>query len=180
MVEILPIRRKTLSNQSINDIDIVSYTHFSSDGQLYRHWHSALFHNYHMNRHCMHDFFCHIIVIISYTHFNQNGNLSRILISWMNGNEIGDLLNSDLFSKRQWDRQNIPTTDMQWNMCCTVIHAFLARLSWKLKWAFLITFRPSSVCLSVRPSVCKLFTFSSSSPEPLVQFQPNLAQSILG
>ena len=46
----------------------------------------------------------------------------------------------------------------------------------------------SGVCLSVRPSVrpsvclsvCKLFTFSSSSPEPLGQFQPNLAQSILG
>ena len=45
-----------------------------------------------------------------------------------------------------------------------------------------------SVCLSVRLSVrlsvclsvCKLFTFSSSSPEPLGQFQPNLAQSILG
>ena len=35
---------------------------------------------------------------------------------------------------------------------------FLAHLSWKLKWAFLITFRPSSVCPSVRtsihPSVC--------------------------
>ena len=26
----------------------------------------------------------------------------------------------------------------------------------------------------------KLFTFSSSSPDPLSQFQPNLAQSILG
>ena len=35
----------------------------------------------------------------------------------------------------------------------------------------------SVVCLSVRLSVCKLFT-SSSSPEPLGQFQPNLAQSI--
>ena len=33
-----------------------------------------------------------------------------------------------------------------------------------------------SDCLSVR----KLFTFSSSSPEPLSQFQPNLAQSIFG
>ena len=31
---------------------------------------------------------------------------------------------------------------------------FLAHLSWKLKWAFLITCRPSSVCLSVRLSVC--------------------------
>ena len=60
---------------------------------------------------------------------------------------------------------------------------FLAHLSWKLKWAFLITFSDhlsSVVCLSVCPSVCKLFTFSSSSPEPLGQFQPNLAQSILG
>ena len=37
-----------------------------------------------------------------------------------------------------------------------------------------------SVCLSVCLSVCKLFTFSTSSPEPLGQFQPNLAQSILG
>ena len=34
----------------------------------------------------------------------------------------------------------------------------------------------SVVCLSV----CKLFTFSTSSPEPLDQFQPNLAQIILG
>ena len=39
--------------------------------------------------------------------------------------------------------------------------------------------RPS-VRLFVCPSVCKLFTFSSSSQEPLCQFQPNLAQSILG
>ena len=36
----------------------------------------------------------------------------------------------------------------------------------------------SAVLPSVRLSVCKLFTFSSSSPEPLGQFQPNLAQSI--
>ena len=34
------------------------------------------------------------------------------------------------------------------------MHQFLAHLSWKLKWAFLITFRPSSVCPSVRLSVC--------------------------
>ena len=44
----------------------------------------------------------------------------------------------------------------------------LAHLSHRLKWAFLI-------------KIChKLFTFSSSSPEPLGQFQPKLAQSILG
>ena len=56
----------------------------------------------------------------------------------------------------------------------------LAHLSWKLKWAFLITCRPSAVCLSVCPSVCKLFTFSSSSQEPLGQFQPNLHKASLG
>ena len=62
----------------------------------------------------------------------------------------------------------------------------LAHLSWKLKWAFLITFCPSSVRLSVCPSVCpsvrlsvNFFTFSTSSQEPLGQFQPNLAQIIL-
>ena len=36
----------------------------------------------------------------------------------------------------------------------------------------------SVVCLSVPPSLCKLFTFSSS-PEPRGQFKPNLAQNIL-
>ena len=34
--------------------------------------------------------------------------------------------------------------------------------------------------LSVVRRCRKLFTFSSSSPEPLGQFQPNLSQSILG
>ena len=36
----------------------------------------------------------------------------------------------------------------------------------------------SVVCLSVRLTVCNLFTFTSSSPEPLVLSQP-LAQNIL-
>lgn len=35
------------------------------------------------------------------------------------------------------------------------------------------------VCLFVYPSVCKLFTFSTFSPEPLGWFQSKLAQSIL-
>ena len=34
--------------------------------------------------------------------------------------------------------------------------------------------------LAVCPSVCKLFTFSSSHQEPLGQFQPNLRKIILG
>ena len=53
--------------------------------------------------------------------------------------------------------------------------SFLAHLSWKLKWAILIACCPSSVC----PSVCKLFTFSTSSLKLLGQFQPNLAGSII-
>ena len=54
---------------------------------------------------------------------------------------------------------------------------FYSSPSWKLKWAFLITCcLLSVVCLSV----CKLFTFSTTSQEPLGQFQLNLAQSILG
>ena len=50
--------------------------------------------------------------------------------------------------------------------------SILAHLIWKLIWDFLITWRPlpagRAVCLSVRPSVClticKLFTFSTSTP----------------
>ena len=49
-----------------------------------------------------------------------------------------------------------------------------------VKGAFQITCRPSSVCLSVCPSVCKLFLFWTFSKKSLGQFQPNLIQSILG
>ena len=61
----------------------------------------------------------------------------------------------------------------------------LAHMSRTLKWAFLIKFCPLSVVVVVvvvrNYWRCRqLFTFSSSSPEPLGQFQPNLAQSILG
>ena len=52
----------------------------------------------------------------------------------------------------------------------------LAHLSWKLK----IIIRPSFVWSSVRPTVCKLLTIYASSPEQLDQFQPNMAQSIVG
>ena len=51
---------------------------------------------------------------------------------------------------------------------------FLAHQSWKPKWASLIAFCLLSICLLV----CLLYTFSSS-PQPLTQFQQNLAQSIL-
>ena len=52
---------------------------------------------------------------------------------------------------------------------------FLAHLSRRLEWAIVIAHRPSSVRPSVRrPSVRKLFTFSTSSPEPLDGFWWNL------
>ena len=52
----------------------------------------------------------------------------------------------------------------------------LAHLSRRLKWAFLIKICP----LSVVVVVVVVIIFSSSSPEQLGQFQPNLAQCILG
>ena len=68
--------------------------------------------------------------------------------------------------------------------CCAIskYHAacFLAHLSRRLEWAIVIAHRPSSVRPSsvvrpsVRPSVRKLFTFSTSSPEPLDGFWWNL------
>jgi hypothetical protein len=48
------------------------------------------------------------------------------------------------------------------HFCCNCNYykiAFLAHLSWKLKWAILIAFCPSSVCLSVRLSVCLTVNF---------------------
>ena len=51
---------------------------------------------------------------------------------------------------------------------------FSAHLSRKLKWTFLIACRPS-----VRPSVYKLSTFSSSSPEPRVPISTKLGTIIL-
>ena len=55
---------------------------------------------------------------------------------------------------------------------------FLAHWSWKLN--HLLSVICLSLCLSVHWSVWKLFTFLTSSLEPLGQFQPNLAQRILG
>ena len=60
---------------------------------------------------------------------------------------------------------NVGTCILKWRLL------FLAHLSWKIKWVFLIA-------VVRRLSVCKLFLFSTSSPEPLGQFQPNLAQSL--
>ena len=61
---------------------------------------------------------------------------------------------------------------------------FLAHLSWELKTAFLIACCLSSVHLSQGEIIRKLQKFIEeilkSFSEPLGQFQPNLAQSILG
>ena len=71
-----------------------------------------------------------------------------------------------------------PVIKFHWN--CRFMWAFLAHLSWMLKWAFLIKICP----LCCRHCCCcrcrKLFIFSFSSPEPLGQFQSNLTQSTLG
>ena len=58
-------------------------------------------------------------------------------------------------------------------ICCAMIAMFyfMVFILAHLSWTFLI---------ACRPSVRKLLTFSSSSPKPMGQFQPNLVQSILG
>ena len=58
-----------------------------------------------------------------------------------------------------------------WGYCII----FLSSSELKAQVSFSDRLSPSSV----RPSVCKLFLFSTYSQEPLGQFQPNLAQSIL-
>ena len=60
-----------------------------------------------------------------------------------------------------------------------VFKFLLAHLSWKLNLSFSDHLLCVG-CLSVCPSVCRLFRLSTSYPEPLGQFQPNLAQTILG
>ena len=82
--------------------------------------------------------------------------------------------------RRFW--RNLLKQILKWRQVNNKVTSFLAHMSWKLKWAFLIACCPSSVrlsvCLYVLLSVN--FSFSSSSQEPLGQFQPNLTQSILG
>ena len=60
------------------------------------------------------------------------------------------------------------------SLCSYVSISFLAHLSLRPKWALSVVLR------RWRRRCRKLFIFSSSSPEPLFQSQPNLAQCILG
>ena len=109
-------------------------------------------------------------VVLSHQHQQNSTNSQQHLYSLLTSSFY---LSGAIFIYFIFSQNYIQTSvDMHWKN----MSRFLAHLSWKLKWAFLITRRPSSVYLSV----CKLFTFSSSPPEPLGQFQPNLAQSILG
>ena len=64
--------------------------------------------------------------------------------------------------------------------CTKYSSLFFSSPELKAQVSLLIVCRPSSVRPSVCPSVCKLLIFSSSSLEPLGQFQPNSAQNILG
>ena len=57
----------------------------------------------------------------------------------------------------------------QWRILWICAILFLAHLSRRLKWAILIAHRPSSSVV-----VCKFFTFSTSSQEPLDGFWWNL------
>jgi hypothetical protein len=57
---------------------------------------------------------------------------------------------------------------------------FLAHLSWKLKWAFLITGCPSSVYLSIRLSVCKLLHFRLLLQNHWTNFNQTWYKSSLG
>lgn len=72
-------------------------------------------------------------------------------------------------------------------LMCVLMYAYIIIINYYLSF-FQLTWAESSTelfwslyvwRLSVYPSVCKLFTFSTSSPELLGQFQPKFAQSIL-
>lgn len=76
-------------------------------------------------------------------------------------------------NKRKERLHSRPTIQMT---CCKIFEYlcrgkafFKTHIRWELKWAFLIACRPS-VCLLVYPSVCKLFSFSSSSLDKKAKF----------
>ena len=48
-----------------------------------------------------------------------------------------------------------------------ITYAFLAHLSWKLKWTFLIAWSPSSACLSVRQLNFNMFIFFFKTVGPI-------------
>ena len=111
------------------------------------------------------------------TLYNHLKYISRVRVqTYFNSRFFQTLL--ILWTLQRW------VTRVQSNSCRIQVLSFLTHVNVKPMWAFLIARRPSSVrpsvCLSDRQSVCKLFTFSSSSLEPLSQFQQNLRQSIFG
>ena len=83
-----------------------------------------------------------------------------------------------LSAERLWKRNRIWWKFVQQDS--KNILMVLAHLSWRLKWTFFDQ-NLCVVCHGHCPRRCsKLFTFSSSSPEPLGKFQPNFSQDILG
>ena len=56
-------------------------------------------------------------------------------------------------ARANYSDQNLSSVWYCWCCHCGTLFTILAHLSWKLKWAFLITHIPSSICPSVRLSV---------------------------
>ena len=97
---------------------------------------------------------------------NQGDTPIHAALSIALGGDKGDYINSNVFFSKLYDN-----------------------LSMKNYYSYIICQKPDEDQVSfsdhnlfvVHRRCCrKLFTFSSSSPEPLGQFQPNMAQSILG
>ena len=101
---------------------------------------------------------------------------SRILMLWISFLLYGDVIKyftSMFFFLITFSRQeHFVNQILIVEKMFTAFHFYFTRAgsSCELSWSH----------VDWRPSVCKLFTFSSSSPETLAQFQPRLAQSIIG
>ena len=80
-----------------------------------------------------------------------------------------------LYAENEKGNSTTNTTYYSVSVSCKYSRIFLAHLSQRLKWAFLIRLCPlSHFCFHC----CKLFTFLSLTEKPLSQYQPNLAQRI--
>ena len=115
-------------------------------------------------------------------------NFYKILAYFVTGNVKGSLerkldafsLRSLLIKKYFITRKNV--TCFKRVLCLPFIARiirFLTSPELKAQVRYWSSVRPV-VRPSVGPSACNRFTFSTSSPEPPRQFQPNLAHSILG
>ena len=109
-------------------------------------------------------------------HVDENRDMSVYRLSWWRfWLNIWNIHLKGFFclKRRPWLNQT------PWRWFSIIVHSYGLFSSPELKAQVSFSDHILSVaCLSAL-SVCKLFTFSSSIPEPLGQFQTNLAQSIL-